>query len=141
MNLESLIADLGLTVGKIEQNMEPIIDDLDIEARTLGKIIKKGEVIGRVDIVEIETEQGIKFRSEMMGKLYRPDETDMNEWHIKGIPELHLRNDRVPSRMVTCTQMVNRIPDVINAAPGFITAEKLPKPKYKAYPLHFYVHK
>ena len=37
--------------------------------------------------------------------------------------------------MTTCTQLVNRIPDVINAPPGFITIEKLPRPRYRTYPL------
>ena len=34
--------------------------------------------------------------------------------------------------MTTCTQLVNRIPDVINAEPGFVTIEKLPKLRYRA---------
>ena len=34
--------------------------------------------------------------------------------------------------MTTCTQLVNRIPDVINAEPGFVTIEKLPKLHYRA---------
>ncbi|MFC2024194.1 dihydrodipicolinate reductase [Chloroflexota bacterium] len=139
MNLESLIADLGLTVKKVRQTIKPIIANEDTEAESIGKLIKRGEVIGRTDIVEIETEQGIKFQGEMIGKVYKPGEGDINEWYIKGVPALHLKNDNVPSRIATCTQMVNRIPDVINSEPGFITAEKLPKPKYKSYPLHLHL--
>jgi len=139
--LESVIADLGLTVKRIGQTVEPIIDDVDVECKSLRKLVKKGKVTGMIQVVDIETEQGIKFCGEMAEKVYRPDERDVNEWYIEGVPELHLKNEKVPVKMATCTQMVNRIPDVINAEPGFITVEKLPKLKYKAYPLHFYLQK
>jgi len=137
--LECQIADLGLSVKNIWQTFEPVIDDVDIEAKRLGKRVKRGEVAGMVEVMEIETEQGIKFRGEMMGKVYRPDEFDVAEGYVKGVPELWL-SDKASMKMTTCTQIVNRIPDVINAAPGFITVEKLPKLKYRAYPLHFYLH-
>jgi len=138
------IADLGLTVKKIEQRAEPVIADVDIEARSLGKLVKKGQVIGRVEIVEIETEQGIKLQGEMTVKVYQPDELsrgDVTEWHIKGVPELHIDFGKVPTRMVACIQAVNRIPDVINAEAGYIPVNKLPKLKYRDYPLHFYLNR
>jgi 2,4-diaminopentanoate dehydrogenase len=34
---------------------------------------------------------------------------------------------------------VNRIPDVINAPPGFITVDQLPRPRYRAFPLGAYL--
>ncbi len=139
--LEALIADLGLTAISIQEFVEPTTGDIDLEYKPLGKIVRKGEITGLTQIVEIETKQGINFRGEMIGKIYQRHEEDINEWHIKGFPELRLKNNKVPSKIATCTQMVNRIPDVINSEPGFITVEKLPKLKYRAYPLHFYLHK
>jgi hypothetical protein len=141
MHLEALIADLGLTVKGIQESTEPTIDDIDLQCKSLGKTVKKGKVTGMSQIVEIETGQGINFRGELIGKVYRPDEEDINEWHIKGVPELYLKNDKVPTRTASGTQIVNRIPDIINAEPGYITLEKLPKLKYRAYPLHFYLHR
>ena len=41
--------------------------------------------------------------------------------------------------MTTVTQLVNRIPDVINAPPGFVTIEKLPRLRYRAFPLSQYL--
>jgi 4-hydroxy-tetrahydrodipicolinate reductase len=63
--------------------------------------------------------------------VYREGETDSNEWFVHGEPELHLRNDRVPTRLITCTSVVNRVPDVINAEPGLVTLDRLGKPRYK----------
>jgi 4-hydroxy-tetrahydrodipicolinate reductase len=58
---------------------------------------------------------------------------------VSGEPDLRLTNPAVPTMMSTCCQMVNRIPDVINAPPGFITIEKLPALRYRTYPLGTYV--
>jgi 4-hydroxy-tetrahydrodipicolinate reductase len=77
----------------------------------------------------------------MVGKVCLPSERELVEVCIKGVPELHLVSDKVPIGLATCTEMVNRIPDVINAEPGFVTIEKLPRLKYRAYPLHFYLTK
>ena len=33
-----------------------------------------------------------------------------------------------------------RIPDVVNAEPGFVTLDQLPKPRYLHFPLGHYVH-
>ena len=76
----------------------------------------------------------------MGGRIYEPGEADMNEWVVRGDPEeLHLRNDRVPTRLITCTTLVNRIPDVINAEPGLVTLDRLGKPRYKHHPLGHYL--
>ena len=34
---------------------------------------------------------------------------------------------------------MNRIPDVINAEPGFATIDRLPKPRYRTHPLGHYL--
>ncbi|MFO7996998.1 MAG: dihydrodipicolinate reductase [Dehalococcoidia bacterium] len=139
MNLESLVADLGLTIKEIVQRSEPTIDDVDIKCKSLDTTVKTGQVTGMSDIVDIDTEQGIKVHGELIGKVYRENEVDMNDWLIEGVPDTYLRNDRVAIKTTTCTQMVNRIPDVINAEPGYITVEKLPKLRYRAFPLHYYL--
>ena len=64
----------------------------------------------------------------------RGGESDANEWHVRGDPPLELRNDRVPTRVITCTSVVNRIPDVIAAPPGLITLDRLPRPRYRPGP-------
>lgn len=139
--LECQIADLGLNVKSVRQSFVPILAGSDLKARKLGRLVKQGLVSGMLEEMEIETEQGVRFRAEMIGKVYSPDEVDLSEGYIEGTPNLHLAIDQLNIGITTCTQMVNRIPDVVNAEPGFITVEKLPKLKYRAYPLHFYLGK
>ena len=53
--------------------------------------------------------------------VYGPDNADYNDWTIFGEPELNLRNEKVPTSWTTCATLVNRIPDVLSAPPGYVT--------------------
>ncbi len=102
-------------------------------------MISAGRVIGATDVDTVETNEGLTLSFEMTGRVYKQGETDMNEWSITGEPSLKLSNPDVPTAVTTVTQFVNRIPDVINAPPGFVTCEQLPPLKYRAFPLGMYV--
>jgi 4-hydroxy-tetrahydrodipicolinate reductase len=139
VSLETICAGLGLTVKKIKQSREPITEDVDIQVKNWGITVKKGLIVGHVEITEIETEQGIKLRGEETSKVYKEGEVDINKWIIKGVPDTYLANDRVVTRLQTCTCMVNRIPDIINSEPGYITVDTLPMLKFRAFPLQYYL--
>jgi hypothetical protein len=141
MSLETIAAGLGLTVNKIQQTTRPLTEDADVMCKSLGIIIKKGLVVGRSQITEIETGQGITLYGEEVSKVYKKGEVDQNKWSIIGIPNTYLKNDRVATRLQTCTQIVNRIPDIINANAGYVTVDQLPILKYKAHPLEYYLKK
>jgi 4-hydroxy-tetrahydrodipicolinate reductase len=108
---------------------------------SLGKTIKRGLVIGQTEITEIDTKEGIRFRAEFISKILQKDEVETSKWFIKGAPDLYLENPNLPGPLATCAAMVNRIPDVINCEPGYITVEKLTKPKYKPLPFEYYIAK
>jgi len=139
MSLETIAAGIDLTVRSVEHRTEPLIDEADLYCKSLSKTIPKGRVIGRTQITEIETWQGVKFYGEEVSKVYEEGEVDKNIWSIKGEPDSYLENDKVATRFQTCTQMVNRIPDVINCEPGYVTVDELPMLRYRAYPLHYYL--
>jgi 2,4-diaminopentanoate dehydrogenase len=137
--LGALIADVGLTPRSYQTTSRAEVADEDMRSKSLDETVSAGGVIGFTDIDTVETVEGPRFEFEMIGRLYKEGEADINEWSIDGEPELHLSNPRVPTGVTTCTQLVNRIPDVINAPPGFVTIEKLPKLRYRGFPLHQYV--
>jgi len=139
MSLEAIAAGLELTVRKIEQRTEPITEDTDTYCKSLDKNIPKGHTIGRTQITTIETWQSITLYGEEVSKVYKEGEVDKNIWRIEGEPDTFLENDKVATRFQTCTQMVNRIPDVINSRPGWVTVDQLPMLKYRAFPLHLYL--
>lgn len=129
--LEALVADAGLTVGSVASSVAPVIAEADTPSRSMGVVIPAGCMMGVVDATTVTTVEGPTFSFEMAGRVYGPGESDTNEWVIRGEPDLHLRNDRVPTRLITCTTVVNRIPDVIQAPPGLVTLDRLPQPRYR----------
>lgn len=143
--LEAIIADLGLTIKKIEESADLTTADTDVEAKGVpGGIVKKGLVTGMAKIINISTEQGIQFRGEQISKAFTKEEKvdgALNECFIKGVPELHYKLfvREVESKSTAVASMVNRIPDVLNSEPGYITVEKLAKLKFRPFSLQYYL--
>jgi 4-hydroxy-tetrahydrodipicolinate reductase len=137
--VDALVADAGLTPANVEATVTPVIAQAPTPSRVLGRTIEPGGLLGVTDAATIITAEGPSFTFEQTGCVYGSGQSDVNEWIAHGEPELHLRNDEVPTRLATCTQVVNRIPDVINAPPGLVTVSELPRLRYRHFPLHRYV--
>src|SRR5262249_28020791 len=137
--LGALVEDLGVTVGEATTTTRPEIAQQAVECKSLGLTVEPGKVIGFTDVDTVRTQEGIMLTFEMTGRLYMEGEADIHDWPVTGEPEWHLSNPAVPTGVTTVTQLVNRIPDVINAPPGFITIEKLPRPRYRTHPLGMYL--
>ena len=138
--LDALVADAGLTTGETETAVHPVVASVDTPSRSVGGVIAAGCLLGVVDTAKITTREGPSFTFEQTGCVYGPGQSDLNEWVVKGEPaELRLRNDAVPTRLATCTQVINRIPDVINAPPGFATVADLPRLRYRHFSLDSYL--
>jgi len=133
--LEALVHELDLEVARVSCTVRPVLADEDTPSLSLGCAVPAGHLLGVVDTTTVETDEGPRFTFSMEGRVYRAGESDTNEWRVHGDPALHLRNDGVPTRLITCTSVVNRIPDVINAPPGLVTLDELGKPRYKHGPL------
>ncbi len=138
--LGALGAALGLSANEVTTTTRPEIAARAMECRELGITVQPGRVIGFTDVDTVVTNEGITLVFEMTGRLYGEGEADINDWTVTGEPELRLINPAVPTGVTTVTQLVNRIPDVINAPPGFITIEKLPALRYRAFPLGMYLN-
>jgi 4-hydroxy-tetrahydrodipicolinate reductase len=134
-NLEALVASAGFTSSTVSASVVPVTADADTWSASLGATVPAGAVLGVVDAVTIATREGPTFTFEMAGRVYARGEVDTNEWVVHGEPELRLFNDAVPTRLITCTSVVNRIPDVIEAPPGLVTLDRLPRPRYRHPPL------
>jgi 4-hydroxy-tetrahydrodipicolinate reductase len=138
--LAALAHAVGLTPKEWKSDVSPVIADDERESRSIGVTFPKGTVVGYSDIDTLHTVEGISCTFEMSGYIYGGGESDLNQWTIRGEPDLYLDNGRVPSYTTTCTQWVNRIPDVINAPAGFVTVDQLPPLRYRVMPLHSYVN-
>lgn len=124
-NVNGWLCDkLGLTVKHQSQECVPETYDKDIESSTLGKTIKAGDATGMSAVVTTETEEGITLVTKCVGKVYAPDEFDINEWTVEGEPNTTITVQRPATVELTCATIVNRLSDLIAAKPGFVpTAE------------------
>ncbi len=136
-----LASKLGLTVIDQVQKCIPQIHSQDLESKTLGLTIPKGNATGMSAVVTTTTKEGIVIESECIGKVYTSEDYDKNEWTIFGEPDTTIVVARPKTVELTCATIVNRIPDVINGQPGFVTTEKLGAPTFKIKDLNEYVNK
>ena len=120
-----LCAKLGLTVISQTQKTVPQTNKEDIESSTLGMTVKSGDATGMSAVVTTETKEGITLETECIGKVYSKEDFDKNEWTIEGEPTTTLVINRPSTVELTCASVVNRIPDVINAKPGYVPTEEM----------------
>ena len=136
-----LCSRLGLTPISQTQKCIPTTYDEDLDSSTLGMTIKAGNATGMSAVVTTETAEGITLETQCIGKVYAPDEFDRNEWSFYGEPEMTNIVNRPATVQLTCANLINRIPALINSPPGYITTEKMPDNVYLVKPLNEYVKK
>ena len=126
-----LCAKLGLTVKSQTQKTVPQTYSEDIYSETLGMTVKTGDATGMSAVVTTETEEGITLETQCIGKVYSKEDFDKNEWTIEGEPTTTLIINRPSTVELTCASVVNRLPDVISAKPGYLPTEEIGELNYK----------
>lgn len=141
-NVAGWLADkLGLHITSINQKCVPQTNPEDIESSTLEMTVKAGDATGMSAVVTATTEEGITIEAECIGKVYNSEEFDVNTWTIEGEPNTTMIINKPCTVELTCADIVNRIPDVINARSGFVSTSEMPELKYRVLPLNEYVKK
>ena len=130
---------LGLTVISQTQKCVPQTYKEDIYSSTLNMTVKAGDATGMSAVVTTETAEGITIESECIGKVYATEEFDKNVWTVEGEPTTTITVEKPNTVELTCATIVNRIPDVINAKPGYITTDKMGDLQFKNNNLNEYV--
>lgn len=139
-NVNGWLCDkLGLTVKSQTQVTVPTTHKEDIYSETLGETVKAGDATGMSAIVTTETNEGITIESECIGKVYSSEDFDKNEWTVYGEPDTTITVARPATVELTCATIVNRLPDLINAKPGFVPTSQIGELNFKSKALNKYV--
>ena len=134
-----LCSKLGLHVTRQSQKTVPQIAKDEIFSSTLNMTIPKDYCTGMSAVVTTETKEGIIIESQCIGKVYDKDEFDCNDWTIEGEPSTRVVIERPSTVELTCASVINRIPEVLVAEPGYTTTENMPENFYKAFNLDKYI--
>jgi len=137
---ENVAHELGITVLDVKQTTEPVIADKTYCCDGFKRGIEAGKVIGLRQRLEIKTTEGLELVGDNTLCLCEAGVEEYKEWVIEGAPGLKVRATRLDSAFTTATQAVARIPDAINAEPGYVTLKHLPKLIYRPKPLSSYLH-
>jgi 2,4-diaminopentanoate dehydrogenase len=141
-NIAFWLADkFGFKIESIKQECSPIITNSNINSEILNLNVKSNRVIGMISKVNALTIQGINIEIECMGKIYEKGDINKNEWNLFGEPNINIVTVNPSIKELICANLVNRIPDVINSKPGFISTSYLPPAHYLKENLDFYINK
>ena len=135
-----LCSKLGLTVTRQTQKCVPHIAKEELYSSTLQMKIPKGYATGMSAVVTTETKEGIVIESECIGKVYDKTEFDKNDWTIEGEPNTRGSIERASTVELTCATVVNRIPEVLMAPPGYFTTDMMPENFYRQGKLDEYLY-
>ena len=126
-----LCEKLGLKVLSQSQKCVPETYSEDINSTTLGMTIKAGDATGMSAVVTTETEEVIVLETKCVGKVYAPNEFDINEWKVIGEPDTTVTVQRPATVELTCASVVNRLQDLIDSKPGYIPTSSMKDLTYK----------
>ena len=132
---ECLAQHLGLTVSEVIQENVPYVAEADTYSGTMGATVPAGRVIGMNTRVTTRTYQGIDIVTSQIGKVYGPDDGDLCDWKIMGEPDTSFHVDKPATVEHTCATIVNRIPTVLAAPPGYRTFDELKPLRHLVQPM------
>ncbi len=116
---------LGYTVTSVTERREPVLSDAPVHSHLAGRDLEPGIVLGIRIVAEVETAEGVTATCHMELRILQEDESEHMLWAVDGKPATKVRVDRTDSLHTSAACLVNRVPNVVAAAPGIRLVSEL----------------
>lgn len=124
IGLRPLIHALDLSIRHCDLRNEPLIAEQDFSLPD-GRQITAGMTCGIVEHVTYHTEEGPRIGGQFSKGYFPAGTATYNEWVLHGEPDLSLRIDGLRGDVMVAATVVNRMLDVIKAAPGMARVDQI----------------
>ena len=105
----------------------------------LNKTISAGNCLGLTVTINLETNEGPIIQLQHRGQVGSAGQLNISEWTINGEFTTKLRLEQESTIKTACATIVNRVPEVMMAKPGYITTNNWPGASYRERPLSSYL--
>jgi len=122
---QHVLTALGFTVTSAVEVREPVVFDEPVHCRYLQRDIEPGLSVGTRVIARVGTREGVTAKTHIDLRLIRDGELEHVVWTVEGKPRSFVRVDRRGSVYASAATMINRVRDVIAAAPGIRLVSEL----------------
>lgn len=125
---------LGLKITHVRMKVEALPAPFELDCPQWNMVIAKGACVGLRCSCHVDTEEGIPWDHSIDFAVTTDPkkEPPITEWYIDGDPNMHIRTDNMTGEVTTTASVVNRIPDIIAAEPGYKTVADMGPARYKA---------
>lgn len=123
------VETMGLSVESVTSTIEPVFAEKPFRRGAFD--IPAGKTLGSRTVTRIAARGGVEATAINDLRLAQEGEADYVEWEIEGPSPLKCRLAGYDASLATVAQMVNRIPDVLAAAPGLKSAADLGPARFR----------
>ncbi|MEZ5925797.1 MAG: hypothetical protein R3D57_15565 [Hyphomicrobiaceae bacterium] len=128
--MHQAVETIGLPVHSVTSTIEPVLAEQPYRRGAFDLVV--GMTLGSRTVTRIVAGRGVEVTAVNDLRLARENEEDFVEWEIDGPSPLKCRLAGYDAGLVTVAQMVNRIPDVLDAAPGLRSAADLGPGRFRS---------
>ncbi|KRV76331.1 hypothetical protein [Pseudomonas citronellolis] len=126
---QSLEALLSLTdqvaASVVEIDLQPTWADTDLRLST-GASLSAGSTSGFIESARVRSTAGVELEIHLIGKVFEPTDKDYLQIDVQAEQPISLRIGPLPGVPTTAALVLSRIGDVLAAAPGLQSIDRLP---------------
>lgn len=122
--LQQIAQELGLTITKHKSSVEFVELEEDYAIPNTDMVAPAGNAWGSKNHVHFETEEGIDLDGCFIGGYLCQGADPRTYWKVEGNPGVELTAVCDNAQRQTATDVVNRLPGIINAPAGFLLIQE-----------------